>query len=147
MSINEIFMIVWAVVFLLTIIVELATTELVSIWFSAGAFISFFFCLSGKIPFYVSIIVFFAVSSIFLLLFTVFFKKKMEAKSFPTNYESLLGREVTVFEVLNDRKNGLCKIGDVVWMITSPTELTVGDIKKIKNIEGNRLIAAAEEEK
>lgn len=145
MDINVIFMIVWAAVFIITIGIELATAELVSIWFSVGAIVAFCFCF-GNIPFWVSIIVFFVVSTLILTLFKLFFQKKIDSRTVKTNYESLVGKSVTVFKVMEDPKIGLCKIGDVIWTVQADQNLTLGQAVTVSSVEGNRLIVSKKED-
>ena len=58
-------LILWAVVFVLTVILELATAQIVSIWFAAGALAAFI--ASFFLPFEAQLIIFVLVSVLFLV--------------------------------------------------------------------------------
>lgn len=142
MTVNDILMIVWLVVFIVALVVEFGTTDLVSIWFAIGAFVAFFFCISESIPWYVSLIVFIALSAVCLTIFLLFIKKRIDRKMIPTNYEAMIGKSVVIIEVDKDSKTtGVCKIGDVMWTIDAKHDITLGESLKITGVEGNRLKA------
>jgi membrane protein implicated in regulation of membrane protease activity len=74
---------IWLGIFVVTIIVEAATQDLVSIWFSLGSMAAL--CVSFGVPFWVEIIVFFVVSTITLIFTRPLVKKLMDRQIRKTN--------------------------------------------------------------
>ncbi|MEG0691777.1 MAG: NfeD family protein [Oscillospiraceae bacterium] len=91
----------WAVLTVILIGSEIATVQLISVWFGAGsliAFISSFFA----IEFYVQVIIFIAVSIVLLLSTRPFVKKFLNSSNhIKTNSDSIVGKECIVKEEVN----------------------------------------------
>ena len=74
---------VWLAVFVIAIIVEALTEELVSIWFGAGALITI--PISYAAPFWVEIVVFAVISVVALIFTRPLIKKLMDRTERKTN--------------------------------------------------------------
>ena len=133
-------LILWAVIFVLTVIAELSTVQLVSVWFAVGAiaaFIAAFF-----LPFWCQLVIFVIVSALFLVLTRRFFKK-FAGPLIPTNIDKEIGSKATVIEAIDhDNKTGRVRLGDVDWNARSvdgsPAE--IGETVVVKDISGTCLI-------
>lgn len=108
-------MILWGVVFAAAVIAELATLQLVTIWFAAGALAAFISAAVGFEPLPQAVV--FTAVSVLLLCVTRPLLKKMRLKNIvPTNYEEEVGKTAIVTEEINDAKNtGRVRIGGVNW--------------------------------
>ena len=80
----------WMIVFLILMFIELATVNLVSIWFAIGALCSFIISYFIDIL-YIQIIVFIVASSISLLL-TRKIVNKIKGKKEATNLDRVIGK-------------------------------------------------------
>ena len=86
----------WIILFLVLLLIELATVNLVSIWFAVGAiaaFITSFFTDSVLLQLFVFVVV--SVVSLFVTL-PIVKKVKSKDKFVPTNLDRVLGKEAEV---------------------------------------------------
>ncbi len=106
-------LILWAVIFIVSVIAELATMQLVSVWFAVGAlaaFIAAFF-----LPFWLQVAVFSTVSVLFFIASRPLIKKLM-VKTTPTNLDKEIGSRALVIEAIDDKnKTGRIRLNGVDW--------------------------------
>lgn len=144
---NPIFTIAfWTGVFLISVIVEVLTADLVSVWFSGGAVVSLILAIF-KVPFGAQVIVWVLVSGILLILFKVFFGKKLVNKNHRTNSDILIGQEVLLLKKVTPHTLGEAKVRDVIWSIQADEEIEQGEYVIITDIQGNKLKAKKKEAK
>lgn len=145
----EIMFWVWLGVIALTLIIELCTMELVSIWFTLGAIIPFILSAIGGIYIELQIAIFVVVSAL-LIIFVRKYAKKLLLKNMneKTNLDSIVGKHFRVVEETTFEKNGTVKINDVVWSIMGENQETIekGSIIEVLRVEGNKLIVKKVEE-
>lgn len=138
---NIVTIIMWLAIFFIAIAVELATTELVSVWFSGGALISLILACFD-VDWVIQLIVFVVVSAVLLILTRPFVRKKLNSPSHKTNVDSLIGKEIIILSKVDKLNPGEGKVRDVIWTCITYDEegINPGDIAKIKDIDGNKLI-------
>ena len=142
---NHIFWIaLWTVVFIASVLVEVATAQLVSIWFAGAAIVSLILAICG-VHFGVQLIVWVVASFLLLFLFKVLFGKKLALATQRTNYDSLIGEEILITKKVTKEVNGEGKYRDVIWTIKCDQTLEAGEYAIIKNISGNKLIVNRKE--
>ena len=135
---------VWLIVFVLSILVEAATAGLASIWFAGGAFVAFLLALLKVDP--VWQIVAFVVISLLLLVFTrPLARKYINKKAEKTNVlDSIIGRTAIVTEEINNiLATGKVTVDGMPWTARSAvpeeiipvgTEVTVVSLTGVKCI-------------
>ena len=136
----------WIIVAAVTLIIEIITLGLSSIWFTGGAIVA---AIIGYLdgPLWLQIIAFIIVSTVLLLAMRPLAKKKLALGREKTNMDSLIGRtEKLLVTVDNNENTGMLKIGDVEWRAVSEDGSTIpeGTLVKIIRIEGTRLYVARE---
>lgn len=137
-------MLIWFVVFLIALVLEIATINLVSLWFAIGA-------LAAMLTAYftdsivMQIIVFIVVSIVSLLITKPLVRKFKGFSITPTNFDRVIGKTGEVIKEINDNNYGEVKIFGNTWTATSKQELKVGDRVKVLNIDGVKLIVEKEE--
>lgn len=135
---------IWLAIFIITLIVEALTQDLVSIWFSLGALVVIILSLFPGMPFWGEIIVFVIVSIITLILTRPIVKKMLKNQIRKTNADSLIGQVVLLKKDTMKDDYGEVKINDVIYQ----TVLADDDMEPIKEgeyvtiiaIKGNKLI-------
>lgn len=108
---------IWLGVALLMGILEMATVQLVSIWFVFGAIGAAVTCVfTDNIP--IQFGVFVVISLVALIVTRPLVKRfKERAKTVHTNIDMNIGKEVSVLsEINNEKETGEIKIGDTIWM-------------------------------
>lgn len=137
--------VVWAVIFVATLVVESQTAELVAIWFSASALISLILALCG-VPVWIQWLVFVVLSAILLVLAFRFFRKmllKNVGKS-KTDTDLLIGKRARVEEdISNPDMKGAVKIDGKIWtarMAEDSETAVAGEFVTVVAISGVKLI-------
>lgn len=142
-------LILWAIVLVITVILEFATTQLVSIWFSAAALICFICELLGM-PFEGQLAVFVLSSAVLLILSRPLLKKFSRKGFTPTNSDADIGKLVTIIEdVIPSQSKGRASLDGVDWIAVSAdgSEIPAGSMAVVKNISGAKLIVEKVSEK
>ena len=142
-------MIFWLSIFVVLLIVEIATMGLTTIWFAGGALVAFFAAYMEWNLVIQSIL--FIVVSIGLLILTrpiavKFFNQERQK----TNVDRLIGRKAIVKEQIDTIHGvGRVEVEGMEWSARSEkaTVIEPGCIVVIKEIQGVKLIVEKEEEK
>ncbi len=133
---------VWIAVTVAFIIVEAMTTQLLTIWFAAGAAAAVIATLLNASPL-VQCIVFVAVSLIALIATRPLVKKLTKQKFSPTNADRFIGEAAVVTEKIdNIAQTGLVKLQGTVWTARSADGEAIpeGVTVTVQKIEGVKLI-------
>jgi len=147
MEAYQICLIVWAAVFVITLVAELITDELVSVWFCIGSLFALVVAAIFQKYYWISIIVFIVISSVSLTVFLVFFRKLVFKPAPKTNAQELIGQKFKVCQATDEATNhAQVKIRDIVYSASSDTKLSVGDEVIIDKIEGNHLLVTKAKE-
>lgn len=140
-------MIFWLIVFVVLLIIEIATMGLTTIWFAGGALVSF---LAAYIGFgvVVQVLAFLIVSILLLVLTRPLAVKFFNQERQKTNAESLIGQKAVVKETINTlQATGRVEVNGMEWSAkTDEAEIIETDtIVMIKGIQGVKLIVEKEE--
>ncbi len=145
-GINALHLTVWILVFIIAIVVEISTQELVSVWFSVGAIPAIILAAFG-LSFWWQLGTFAVVSAIAFVLSQIFLKKKIKINSSATNADSLVGNEILVVSRVTPTSIGEGRVRDVVWTIASDETIEKDEFAIVKEIKGNKLIVMSKEKK
>lgn len=137
---NLICLIVWCAVFVLALIIELLTEQLVSVWFVVAAIPAIILSAISAVPFWVSIIVFFAVSAISLWISLSFFADKLRKPAIALNVDKLIGEKFTLLKSISSDSAGEIKINDIYWRCESEESLAKDTLVQVVEVRGNHLI-------
>ena len=133
--------ILWTVLIVAFAVLEMATVQLVSIWFAGGAVgaLVAYMCNANT---WLQIMVFAVVSGILLIVTKPFVSKMRTARQEKTNAESLIGMKTVIIEdVDNLAETGTARINGVVWSVRNAGEgiIPKGDTVTVERIEGVKL--------
>lgn len=136
----------WLIIFVVLLIVELCTVNLVSIWFAVGAL------AAGLISYFIDnmmiqIAVFIIVSAISLLLTNKFVAKIRKGEVIPTNLDRVIGKIGIVTEEISKLEPGEVKVDGKRWSAISTKKIKVGRKVEILSIDGVKLHVKEVEEK
>lgn len=128
----------WMIIFIILIVIELCTVNLVSIWFAIGALASF------VLSFWISdmswqIAMFIIVSFISLLLTRSFVKKIRGGNIVATNLDRVIGKIGIVTEEITKLEPGEVKVDGKKWSAVSTKKIKVGSKVEILSIDGVKL--------
>ena len=136
-------MYIWLIIFAVLLVIELITTDLVTIWFvigSVAAFISTYF--TSNID--TQIIIFIAVSLIALAI-TRPLVKKFKSKEVKTNSDMVLGKAGIVTKKITKDSYGEVKVNGVLWTAKSNKTLDVDTKVEVQEIDGVKLVVKEKE--
>lgn len=134
----------WAVVFVLFVVAEVTTAQLVSIWFAAGAFVTLMFTFFFDISFIAQIGIFTLSSAVFLALTFPFLSKWRKTKNqISTNAELDVGESAVVIEEVNeDIGTGRVTLKGVDWSALPAVKGTVipkDTVVTVQKVQGAKL--------
>lgn len=141
---------IWLGILVLSVIIELVTAELVSIWIAGAALVTMLITLAIPPKFgWIGIIIFTVLSVVLVVATRSVMKKFLQKNRRKTNVDSIVGKKVFLTKEVNETQNGEVKIGDVHWTVITHdnSTLRVGEAVIIESIEGNKLIVSSFENK
>ena len=136
----------WIIIFMVLLIIEIATLGLTTVWFAAGALAAFLAGILGA-GLAVQIVLFLVVSIVLLVLTRPVALKYFNNKRQSTNVESMIGRQGVVLETIDTIKSqGLV---EETW--SARTDELEGVIPKdtvvsVEGVQGVKLIVKKKEE-
>ena len=140
--------IIWLCVFALSLIIEAATFELVSVFFSIGAIVALIMSFIEGVPYYAELIVFVLLSVISLLALRPLMKKVLKKQKRLTNVDEFVGKEVKLTKAYEQYEFGEAKLNGLVWNVVNVNEkesIEVGKEAIIVSVSGNKLIVKIKE--
>lgn len=134
---------VWLGIVVLSVVVEISTVSLVSIWFMPSALIAMILAFCG-VPLWIQILVFLVLSIVCIFLMKPLSKKLFGVKHVATNADSVIGEEAIVIEDINNLEaRGQVKVRGQVWTARAADKDAVyarGEVLNVIAIEGVKLI-------
>ena len=137
----------WLVITVVLVIIEIASFNLVTIWFAGGAFVAMIAAMF-HLPIWAQLILFAFVTSVLLVSTRPFVVKLMEKKT-PTNSARVIGMVgVVTEEIDNIRETGAVKVDGKVWTARSKDNVVIstGEIVDIHEISGVKVIVSRRQE-
>lgn len=134
----------WAILTVLLIVAEIATVQLVAVWFAVGGLVAFISSLFA-VPFYIQVILFIA-GSVILLFATrpIVHRLLRNSKIVRTNADRVVGQECVVREEIDNlRGTGRVYVDGLDWTARSAEDgvtFPVGATCIVKEIQGVKLI-------
>lgn len=141
----------WAIIFVFLVAAELATVQLVSIWFALGALVTLIFTVIFEDTTLLSQLgIFILVSGVFLIITFPWLKKRRDKGYISTNQELYIGMTATVIEEINrDKSTGRVTLSGVDWNavpIENGRIIPVGSIVVIEKVLGTKLSVSIKSE-
>jgi membrane protein implicated in regulation of membrane protease activity len=137
---------VWLIVFVAALLIELVTSDLVSIWFSLAAIPPFILALL-EASILAQSIVFLVVSFVLIVFTRPYVYKYFKTNEIKTNVDAMVGAIGTVTQDITPLENGRVKYKSQDWSAASKEVIKAGSQVRVLDIEGNKLIVESLEEK
>ena len=133
----------WLFLFIILSFVEVATVNLVSIWFVASGIVAMILSFFTEDIAIVSTI--FAILGIVLLIITRPIVNKLKSKdNVKTNLDRIIGEDAIVTQDIVKNEVGEVKVDGKRWSAISKNICLKGDIVKILRIDGVKLVVEKE---
>ena len=135
---------IWLGIIILTLIIEIITQGLTTIWFSIGAAAA---AISNnwELNLWIQIAIFCVVSILFMILARPFAQRLMRSTITPTNLDQLMKEDALVIEDIDGaHQSGRVRLRDVEWIARTEdgSVIPAGDTVSILRIEGVKLIVS-----
>jgi len=133
---------VWLVAFIIFLILEGVTAQLVSIWFVVGSLAALLVTVLGG-PIWMQILAFLLVSATVLVFTRPLVRKLTQGRVEPTNADRVIGSQCLVTEAINNLEaTGTVSVRGKTWTARSADGqmIPVGALVTITNIEGVKVI-------
>lgn len=134
----------WFIIFIVLLIIEIFTVNLVTIWFAIGA-------LAAIISTYftdnliIQISIFIVVSILMLIILKPLTKRFRSKKAVATNLDRVIGMEAIVTEEISKNKIGEVRVDGKKWSAVADEKIPVDTVVKVQKIEGVKLIVKKED--
>lgn len=140
---DENYIFFWLIALVAFLIIEIITLGLTTIWFAAGALISFIVAWLGQ-PLGVQLVLFFVVSFILLIFTRPVVQKRLNSSRVRTNVNSMIGKEGKVTELIdNFNEMGQIVVDGMEWTARAADEkkrIQAGRKVVIQEIRGVKAI-------
>lgn len=112
----------WLALFIVLILIEIATLALTTVWFAAGALTATFISLAGG-PLWLQIVLFVLISLVLLFFTRPYAVKYFNKGRVKTNLDEIIGKQVIVTEEINNLKGqGEVVINGLPWTARSAND-------------------------
>ncbi len=137
------FVVVWAVIFVITLWLEIQSFNLTTIWFCISAFVSLILAAFQVLPI-IQIIVFVVLSTGLLLATKPLVKKLKEKPIIRTNVDQIIGQVAVVTKEISLKEYGEVKINNNLWRAVTKDDFVyqIGDEVIINEISGVKVIVS-----
>lgn len=129
----------WLGIFIVALVVEFGTANMVSIWFALAAIPSFILSLLN-VNIIVQVVVFVVVSILLLALTRPLAMKYFKTNEIRTNVDLYIGANGVCIQKIEVDMIGRAKVRNQEWSAISNEVIEVGDNVRVLDIEGAKLI-------
>ena len=140
--------IIWLVVFVLAVVIEATTAELVSIFFAAGSIIALIISFIPGVDWWVQLIVFVVISGVSLLSLRPLVNKLLSKEKRNTNIDEMIGKKGLMIKGCDELNHGEIKVNGVIWTAVNVDEsepIRENEKVIIVAVNGNKLVVRKEE--
>ena len=130
---------IWLALTVVFVIIEVATTDIASIWFAAGALVSTVIAWLAPEAFMLQAAAF-AVVTVVTMYFTKPILTKYLTKKTPTNMDMYIGQNAVAVSDISPDKAGRAKVAGLTWQAKSSQLIKEGEMCRIVKIEGASLV-------
>lgn len=129
----------WLALFVVALIIEVVTADMISIWFALASIPSFIIALlEGHIVWQIVSFIFF--TAVLLLLTRPVVKKYLKTNEIKTNVDAMVGMTVTVIKDIRPDEVGRVIVRSIDWAAMSKETILVGEHARVLDVDGNKLI-------
>ncbi|MCR5079234.1 MAG: NfeD family protein [Bacilli bacterium] len=135
--------VVWLAVFVIALIIEASTSELVSIWFALGALFAVVISVIPGAGWWISLIVFAVISVATLLCLRPLANRLLKRNTVRTNIDEIIHKKGKMVKGYDEYNHGEVKINGVIWTAINTEEkkpLPEGTSVEVLAVDGNKLV-------
>ena len=144
---EEYMWIIWLAVFVLSIIIEATTAELVSIFFAAGSLVALIISFIPKVDWWIETVIFVVISGVSLLGLRPLMNKLLKREKRNTNIDEMIGKKGIMIKEYDEFNYGEIKVNGIIWNAVNVIEketIKANEVVTIVGVQGNKLIVRKE---
>ena len=132
---------IWLVIVIASLLIEIITVDLVSIWFGLGG-IAALICYLVNFPIPVQIAAFVVISVIMMIIIRPIAKRYLKTNIVSTNYDRVIGKHALVTRNITADRKGEVKVLSTFWSATSIDnhDIIEGEYCEVLAVEGAHLV-------
>lgn len=130
----------WLAFFVIALVVEVITADMISIWFALASIPSFIIALVFEESLVWQIVSFILISGVLLFLTRPVVKKYLKTNEIKTNVDAMVGVKVQVTKVITPESVGRVVFRSLDWAAISKETINVGEYARVLDVDGNKLI-------
>jgi membrane protein implicated in regulation of membrane protease activity len=130
----------WLAFFVIALVVEVITADMISIWFALAAIPSFIIALVFEESLVWQIVSFILISGVLLFLTRPVVKKYLKTNEIKTNVDAMVGVKVQVTKVITPENVGRVVFRSLDWAAISKETINIGEYARVLDVDGNKLI-------
>ena len=135
--------IIWLAIFVITIIIEAISTDLVTIWFSLGSILALIISFIPGVDWWIELIIFTVVSIVSLLCLRPLASKMLKRNTINSNVDEMIHKKGKMIKGCDEINHGEVKINGVIWTAISSDEkvaIKEGALVEVLALDGNKLV-------
>lgn len=129
---------IWLGIIIALTLIEVATVNLVTVWYIASAIVSLVLSLFID-EFFIQFLVFVILGTILLITTRNYLLKLIGKKDEKTNLDRVIGMQAIVTEKISKNKSGEVKVDGKRWTAISNKKIKVDSTVKVLEIDGVKL--------
>ena len=129
----------WLILFVVALVLEFLTSDMISIWFAMAALPSFILAIAN-VSVVVQVIVFILLAAVLLLFTRPVVKKYMKTNEIKTNVDAVIGTIGVCVKEITPDTIGRVKVRYVEWSAIAKEIIVVDDHVRVLDVEGVKLI-------
>ena len=135
--------IIWLGIFVLAIVIEALTADLVTIWFAFGGVIALVISFIPGVNWWIELIVFKVISVATLLCLRPIATKLLKRNIVSSNVDEMIHKKGKMIKGCDELNHGEVKINGVIWTAISSDEhqdIKEGTLVEVLAVDGNKLV-------
>ncbi len=129
---------IWLGIVIALALIEIMTTNLVTVWYIASGIVSLILSLFID-QFFIQFLIFVVLGTILLLTTREYLVKLLGSKSQKTNLDRIIGMNAIVTEEIKKNKPGEVKVDGKRWTAISDKKIEIDRVVKVLEIDGVKL--------
>lgn len=133
---------IWICIIVGTLVLEVITMDVVSIWFTIGAIVPLILSATNACGWEIQVILFIVISAVLILsLRKITMKFLFKNSNEKTNLDAVVGKKYRMLDRTDFETLGSIKINGVVWSVEGENQETIekDELVEVVKVSGNKL--------
>ena len=135
--------IIWLAVFVIAVIIEAFSAELITVWFAFGGVVALIISFIPGVTWWIELIVFMVISVVTLLCLRPLATRLLKRNLVSSNIDEMIHKKGRMIKGCDEINRGEVKINGVIWTAISSDEhqeIKEGTLVEVLAVDGNKLV-------